>query len=460
MDRSPENGSSATRASPFFKANILWTYFAAFFPLTVHKTVELEPSFVLKTKAKAKPKDAAETESTKQPVKVKAANGGTSAVSAAAATVVEKVKEDVKDPLDSDWSNASTLASSTTTSVIGRINSLETETDGTEISDDGDTTATSTKANSPTASSNGNGQCTPSLDIIQSSTEFAKTDDGGAGSLGIYIFMKDFFFWLLSFLPIIPKSWTGANTDQYERTGKQYIFGYHPHGIIGMGAMGGIATEGANWSKMFPGVRVSLLTLINQFQIPLYREYLLALGLASVSRRSCISLLNKGQSICIVLGGAQESLVARPGTMDLILEKRKGFVKLAMAVGNTSLVPILGFGENDLYDQVQNDPSSKLFQIQTFLKNKIGFTLPLMHARGIFNYDFGIIPYRRPINIVVGHPIEVPKIEKPTEAQVLHYHGLYVEALFALFDAHKDKFHKDLTGQYPNCVYQDIKAVA
>lgn len=387
-----------------------------------------------------------------KPPKVRSARTGKAgAVNAGKAAVEE---ETVKDPLDSDWSNTSTLASSTTTSVIGRTNSLETEADAgateTEISDGDTTTAPSTKASSPTAAAS-----TPSLEITQSSTEFLTEDD--AGSLGIYIFLKDFFFWVLSLLPIPTP---GTKADHYERTGKQYIFGYHPHGIIGMGAMGAIATEGASWSKMFPGIRVSLLTLINQFQVPLYREYLLSLGLASVSRRSCIALLNKGQSICIVLGGAQESLGARPGTMDLILEKRKGFVKLAMTVGNTSLVPVLGFGENDLYDQVQNDPSSTLFRLQTFLKNKIGFTLPLMHARGIFNYDFGIIPYRRPINIVVGHPIEVPKIEKPTEAQVLHYHGLYVEALFALFDAHKEKFHKDLTGQYPSCVYQDIKAVA
>lgn len=399
---------------------MLWKYFANYFPLTLHKTVDLEPTFVVK-------------------IKTPPPHLNTPHLRSKTTRSKRNYDSDSKDPLDSDSSEGS---NSTIASNVYR--GTEIETDGvteTEISDSENNGTSSAASSSP-------------YKIIQNSQEFENPDL--IGFFGIRLFLKDFFFWLLSFLPFP----TRDTEPEYERKGRQYIFGYHPHGIIGMGAMGGIATEGANWSKMFPGIPVSTLTLVNQFHVPLYREYLLSLGLASVSRRSCTSLLNKGQSICIVLGGAQESLLARPGTMDLILNKRKGLVKLAMHVGNTSLVPVLGFGENDLYDQVRNDPTSRLFQVQIFLKNKIGFTLPLMHARGIFNYDFGIIPYRRPINIVVGHPIDIPKIDKPTEAQVSHYHGLYVEGLHQLFDAHKDKFHKDLTGKFPNCIYQDFKAVA
>lgn len=395
FDNSAENGGAIKRASPFFKAGIIWAYFAAYFPLTLHKTVELEPTWV--------PKQA-------------------SAVTEKHRTLSTKSS---LDPLDSDTS---------------------------------DTTITSEEKPNPDPTSETDAE-SPSREpagvanIIQSSSEF--TNKAMLGNFGIRVFIKDVFFWGLSFFSFPGRK----NEPEYERKGRQYIFGYHPHGIIGFGAIGGIATEGAHFSKLFPGIRVSLLTLINQFQLPLYREYLLSLGLASVSRRSCTSLLNRGQSICIVLGGAQESLLARPGCLDLVIAKRKGFVKLAMSVGNTSLVPVLGFGENDIYDQVRNDPSSFLYRFQQNLKRKTGFTLPLMHARGIFNYDFGIIPYRRPINIVVGAPIDIPKIDRPTEAQVSHYHALYVEELSKLFDAHKDRFHKDLTGKYPDCVYHDLKIV-
>lgn len=203
---------------------------------------------------------------------------------------------------------------------------------------------------------------------------------------------------------------------------------------------------------------MTTLTLVNQFQLPLYREYLLSLGLACVSKRSCLNLLKRGQSICILLGGAQESLLARPGYMDLVLNKRQGFIKLAMRIPGTSVIPIIAFGENNLYDQVQNDPNSWLFNIQTYLKNTLGFTLPLMHARGIFNYDFGIIPYRRPINIVVGKPIEIPHIEAPTSEQIADYHRIYVQSLKDLFEEHKDQFHNSQVLN-DGIDYQDLRIV-
>jgi hypothetical protein len=223
-------------------------------------------------------------------------------------------------------------------------------------------------------------------------------------------------------------------------TGKRYIFGYHPHGIIGMGAFGSIVSEGAKWSQMFPGIPVRLLTLSNNFVVPFYREYLLSLGLASVSKFSCKNLLRSNQPICIVIGGAQESLYARPGVMDLVLLKRYGFVKLALETGNTSLVPIVAFGENDIYQQATNDHDSLVFRFQQLIKKLLGFTVPFFHARGVFNYDVGLIPYRRPINVVVGREIPIPHIESPSKEEIRKYHNLYVDELRRVFEENKAKY--------------------
>lgn len=54
-----------------------------------------------------------------------------------------------------------------------------------------------------------------------------------------------------------------------------------------------------------------------------------------------------GSSLTIVVGGAAESLSARPGTADLTLKRRMGFIKLAMRQG-ADLVPVFSFGENDV----------------------------------------------------------------------------------------------------------------
>lgn len=75
---------------------------------------------------------------------------------------------------------------------------------------------------------------------------------------------------------------------------RKYIFGYHPHGIISVGAWAAFATEALGFAQLFPGIVNTLLTLDSNFRIPLQAQYALAMGLASVSRESCENLLTKG----------------------------------------------------------------------------------------------------------------------------------------------------------------------
>ena len=52
-----------------------------------------------------------------------------------------------------------------------------------------------------------------------------------------------------------------------------------------------------------------------------------------------------------MVGGAEESLNARPGIYKLVLKNRKGFVRIAIETG-ASLVPVFSFGEVEVYDQM------------------------------------------------------------------------------------------------------------
>lgn len=42
--------------------------------------------------------------------------------------------------------------------------------------------------------------------------------------------------------------------------------------------------------------------------------------------------------------------------------------------------------------------------MQIAVKKTLGFTVPLIHARGVFNYDVGLLPYRHEINTVGMSP--------------------------------------------------------
>uniref|UniRef100_A0A8C5QKH2 Acyltransferase n=1 Tax=Leptobrachium leishanense TaxID=445787 RepID=A0A8C5QKH2_9ANUR len=217
-----------------------------------------------------------------------------------------------------------------------------------------------------------------------------------------------------------------------------YILGFHPHGVLVIGAFGNFCTEGTGFSSLFPGITPYLLMLPAWFRIPFFREYIMSGSLVSSDKASAHHLLSKdgGQAVVIAVGGPPEALDAKPGELTLQLLKRTGFIKLALTHG-THLVPVISFGENDLYYQVSNPKGSRLRTFQEGLQKIIGLALPLFHGRGVFQYSFGLLPHRRPVYTVVGSPIPVTKNLSPTTEDITSLHALYVKSLRDLFESHK-----------------------
>nr|XP_020454642.1 diacylglycerol O-acyltransferase 2-like isoform X2 [Monopterus albus] len=218
---------------------------------------------------------------------------------------------------------------------------------------------------------------------------------------------------------------------------KNYIFGYHPHGIVCAGAFSCFSTESCGFAEAFPGVRPSLATLAGLFKIPFFREYMMSAGLCPVSKPSLVHLLSKsgkGNAVVIVIGGAAESLSSSPGVHTILVKQRKGFVRMALECG-ADLVPVYSFGENELFKQVIFSQGSLSRKLQDLFKNIMGFAPCLFVGE-----RFVLLPYRTPITTVVGSPISVPKHLIPTEEEVNHYHRLYIEALSKLFHEHKVKY--------------------
>ncbi|KAI8683834.1 Diacylglycerol O-acyltransferase [Fusarium keratoplasticum] len=233
---------------------------------------------------------------------------------------------------------------------------------------------------------------------------------------------------------------------------RKYIFGYHPHGIISHGAWGAFATNALGFRELFPGITNTLLTLDSNFRLPFNRDWILWMGLQSVSKESIWNMLTKGgpnndgqgRAVTIVVGGARESLEAQPGTLRLILKGRKGFVKMALRTG-ADLVPVIGFGENDLYDQLSPKTHPIVHQMQMIFLKVFKFTVPALHGRGVLNYDVGLMPYRRPVNIVIGRPLRVERPHGPQPAQedIDELHERYIREVEKLWEAYKDQFSPD-----------------
>lgn len=134
--------------------------------------------------------------------------------------------------------------------------------------------------------------------------------------------------------------------DEWNPNGT-YVFGIHPHGFIGHAIWGNFATNATGLESLFPTLAVRLATLNLNFYVPFAREILLLRGFVSASKSSIRNwLLRKvpvrswesargktGRVFALVVGGAEEAFYAFPGKNDLILKKRKGFVKLALQTG-------------------------------------------------------------------------------------------------------------------------------
>jgi len=241
---------------------------------------------------------------------------------------------------------------------------------------------------------------------------------------------------------------------------RSYLFGYHPHGIVSVGAFCSFVTDAAGFHRLYPGLTAHLLTLRCWFFFPLLREVLLFGGLSVASRQNIDSLLLRqstvgqisqksglqssgtprvGKAVVLVVGGAQEALYASPGTRTLVLAKRFGFIKKSLQHG-VPLVPCFAFGENDLFSQNVAAPGSWTRKIQDFLRKMFSFSTPMFWGRGIFNYSFGVLPRRVPVTVVVGAPVEPEggvAHGVPTTEQIQKHHAKYAEALVELFERHK-----------------------
>ena len=84
-----------------------------------------------------------------------------------------------------------------------------------------------------------------------------------------------------------------------------------------------------------------------------------------------------------------------------------------------------------------------LRSIQDSLQKKMGFAIPLFRGRGIFQYNFGFIPHRHPINVVFGKAINCPKMsyEEITPEVLNNYHNMYMHELKVVYDKYKEEFY-------------------
>ncbi|KAH0902890.1 hypothetical protein HID58_042393 [Brassica napus] len=236
---------------------------------------------------------------------------------------------------------------------------------------------------------------------------------------------------------------------------RAYVFGYEPHSVWPIGA---VALADLTGFMPLPNIKVLASTAV--FYTPFLRQIWTWLGLAPASRKNFASYLDSGYSCILVPGGVQETFHMKHDVevaffvgihLTYSFHREGGLCASPWSMGH------LWFQFSAL---VSHECTSGGSRIGTFTLNYQEPSSLLPSVSGVFLEVNTIhificrspIPFRHPLHVVVGKPIEVRKTLQPTDEEVLvppssslilpsrmiaKVHGQFVEALKDLFERHK-----------------------
>lgn len=204
---------------------------------------------------------------------------------------------------------------------------------------------------------------------------------------------------------------------------KSKIYCCHPHGLLSYGT---IISFGS--SEPVFGRWVTTVTLNIQFFLPIWRDLIIGAGFCASEKRAIRSVLRDGRDLAVVVGGARETGKMAPNIIEVFIKNRRGIFELALQEGS-SLVPVIHFGENELYAQFKR-PWLERIQIKIL---KLTSLFPI-----VFYGRYGIFPFKVKLTTVFGDPIHVGRSrERPSEEEIANLRDAYIEKLKTLHEKYK-----------------------
>jgi hypothetical protein len=130
---------------------------------------------------------------------------------------------------------------------------------------------------------------------------------------------------------------------------KPVLYVCHPHGLFGMTWFFHFSTGLTKWPSDLPRPRVAVHRILLMF--PFVRELSKLYGAIEASEEEICKCLESGESVAILLGGVEEIYYSEKGKTKIVVEKRKGYARIAKKM-DCPLVPLISVGESEIFSLV------------------------------------------------------------------------------------------------------------
>jgi len=181
------------------------------------------------------------------------------------------------------------------------------------------------------------------------------------------------------------------------------VVAVEPHSVLPLGIM-----EFARVLDVMPFQDKRVLASSAVYAVPFVRHIWSWMGMAPVGRREFKRLLDQGTTCVLVPGGVSECLYMERDKEVVFLNKRRGFIRMAISAG-APLVPVFIFGQRETYYWWK--PKGQWYeQLSKLLKFS-----PIV----FWGIAGSPLPLPKPMLVAVGRPIPVEQIPEPIPEHVV-----------------------------------------
>lgn len=209
---------------------------------------------------------------------------------------------------------------------------------------------------------------------------------------------------------------------------RKYVFAELPHGVYPFGPI----LAGTVCDKIFPNLKVYAISASNVFWIPGIRHVFSWMGALPATRKNFAKALAKpGAGVAVIVDGLAGMYVQDPKVENVVLQNRRGFIKVALTAG-ADLVPVYHMGNTRVLSIIGKSLKK--------LSRKLRFSFLIQYGR------FGLPMARRvPIMMAIGKPIPVTQMNESDDKEKFHaeverLHKLFVAGLIDTYKRNRTKY--------------------